>query len=339
MRRFQIFIASVALSALAAGQDIIITKAASRVAEQSPSVNFTGAVSVERPFEGTEGFGPSTGWVRFAAGARTDWHTHPKGQILLVTDGTGRVQQWGGPIQEIGKGDRVQIPPGVKHWHGASPSAAMSHLAFADQLDGKAVEWMEEVSDADFNAPLASKPDPAGTSGPSRAQQLVGDVAPKLAELTDKVLFGDVWARPQLSPRDRSLITVSTLIAMNRPDQLRSHLALAKQNGVTEEELGEVITHLAFYAGWPSAITAATVAKEVFRKLLGPFAGLRQRPSFVNESEPSFHFPSTLTNTSVTVKGLLTSLPPTTASSRILLSMIAVSPMICTEVSWISACL
>jgi 4-carboxymuconolactone decarboxylase len=106
---------------------------------------------------------------------------------------------------------------------------------------------------------------PAGTAPPpSRAQQLFGDVAPKLADLTDNVLFGDVWARPGLSPRDRSLVTVSALIAMSRPDQLRSHLVLARQNGVTQEELVEALTHLAFYAGWPSAVTAATVAKEVF---------------------------------------------------------------------------
>lgn len=97
-----------------------------------------------------------------------------------------------------------------------------------------------------------------------RAQQLFGDVAPKLAELTDKVLFGDVWGRPGLSPRDRSLATVSALIAMNRPDQLRSHLTLARQNRLTQDELVEAITHLAFYAGWPSAVTAAMVAKEVF---------------------------------------------------------------------------
>ncbi len=97
-----------------------------------------------------------------------------------------------------------------------------------------------------------------------RAQQLFGDVAPKLAELTDKVLFGDVWGRPGLSPRDRSLATVSALIAMNRPDQLRSHLTLARQNRLTQDELVEAITHLAFYAVWPSAVTAAMVAKEVF---------------------------------------------------------------------------
>ena len=105
-----------------------------------------------------------------------------------------------------------------------------------------------------------------GAMQPTPAQGMFGDISPKLAELTDNVLFGDVWARPGLSPRDRSLITVSALIAMNRPDQLRSHLALARQNGVTQDELIEAITHLAFYAGWPSAVTAISVAKEVFQK-------------------------------------------------------------------------
>jgi 4-carboxymuconolactone decarboxylase len=115
-----------------------------------------------------------------------------------------------------------------------------------------------------------SPPEPASSvpASPqqSRAQQLMGDIAPKLADLTDTVLFGDVWARPQLSRRDRSLVTVSALIAMNRPDQLRSHLALARQNGLTEEELVEAITHLAFYAGWPNAVSAIPVAREVFKK-------------------------------------------------------------------------
>jgi 4-carboxymuconolactone decarboxylase len=107
---------------------------------------------------------------------------------------------------------------------------------------------------------------PASGVQQTRAQQLMGDIAPKLADLTDSVLFGDVWARPQLSRRDRSLVTVSALIAMNRPDQLRSHLALARQNGLQEEELIEAITHLAFYAGWPNAVTAVSVARDVFAK-------------------------------------------------------------------------
>lgn len=99
---------------------------------------------------------------------------------------------------------------------------------------------------------------------PSRAQQLMGDVDPKLAELTDNVLFGDVWERPGLAKRDRSLITVAALIALNRPEQLRSHMELARRNGVTEQELVEAITQLAFYAGWPNAISAVGVAREVF---------------------------------------------------------------------------
>ncbi|TWH16084.1 4-carboxymuconolactone decarboxylase [Rhodococcus rhodochrous J45] len=97
----------------------------------------------------------------------------------------------------------------------------------------------------------------------SRPQQLVGDIAPKLAELTDEVLFGDVWARPELSRRDRSLITVAALTALGRTDQLRSHLGLALDNGVTREELAELTTHLAFYAGWPAGMSAATTLKQV----------------------------------------------------------------------------
>jgi 4-carboxymuconolactone decarboxylase len=100
----------------------------------------------------------------------------------------------------------------------------------------------------------------------SNAQKLLGDIAPKFAELTDEVLFGDVWARPGLSPRDRSLTTVSALVAMNRPDQLRAHLQRALDNGLTRDELIEAITQLAFYAGWPSAVTAVGVAREVFQK-------------------------------------------------------------------------
>lgn len=101
-------------------------------------------------------------------------------------------------------------------------------------------------------------------SAKSRTQQLMGDVAPKLAELTDDVLYADVWERPQLSQRDRSLVTVSALIALTRPDQLRSHLARAKENGLTEEQLVETITHMAFYSGWPSAVSAIAIAKDVF---------------------------------------------------------------------------
>ena len=101
---------------------------------------------------------------------------------------------------------------------------------------------------------------------PSAAQKMIGDFAPKLVELTDNVLYGDVWERPGLSKRDRSLVTVSALVALNRLEQLRFHLGYALDNGVTLEELIETITHLAFYSGWPNAMSAIMVAKELFSK-------------------------------------------------------------------------
>lgn len=104
-------------------------------------------------------------------------------------------------------------------------------------------------------------------SGKSNAaKQLIGDFAPKLVELTDSVLFDDIWERPGLSKRDRSLITVAALIALHRPDQLRFHLGRAVENGVEEYELIEAITHLAFYCGWPGAMTAIMIARELFAK-------------------------------------------------------------------------
>ncbi len=110
-------------------------------------------------------------------------------------------------------------------------------------------------------------------ASPSRAQQLMGEANPKLANLTDRVLYGDIWERKDLSKRDRSLITVAALIALDRPDQLRSHLRMARDNGVTQTELTETITHMAFYAGWPNAVSAVAIAKDVFG---GPAAGERK---------------------------------------------------------------
>ncbi len=112
------------------------------------------------------------------------------------------------------------------------------------------------------SGPATGQPnDPAGTTP---AQRLVGDIAPKLAQLTDDVLFGDVWARPDLARRDRSLVTVAALVTGGSTEQLVGHLRIAKQNGLTETELVEAIVHLAFYAGWPKAMSAIAVAKRVF---------------------------------------------------------------------------
>ena len=109
---------------------------------------FTGTVRVQSLFEAKEPARSSGGQVTFQPGARSAWHTHPLGQILIVTDGVGWVQQWGGPVQVIREGDVVWIPAGVKHWHGATPT--MTHIAFQEQLDGTAVNWLEKVTDEQY---------------------------------------------------------------------------------------------------------------------------------------------------------------------------------------------
>ncbi|HEY5894477.1 MAG TPA: cupin domain-containing protein [Chthoniobacterales bacterium] len=102
------------------------------------------------PFQGTDPARITGATVTFEPGARTVWHTHPLGQTLIVTAGCGRVQSWGGPIEEIRPGDIVWIPPGEKHWHGAAPTTAMTHIAIVEQLDGKGTDWMEKVSDEQY---------------------------------------------------------------------------------------------------------------------------------------------------------------------------------------------
>ena len=185
-------------------------------------------------FEALDPSHASGGSVTFEPGARTAWHSHPRGQILIVTAGTGRVQRWGDPIEEIRAGDVVRIPAGQKHWHGASPQASMTHIAITEHRDGTAVEWMEKVSDEQYNArhvaaedvPAAAQPESVSTCRatrsppPDRREPLQQRIAPGLATLTDDVLFGDVWRRPELSPRDRSLVTISVLIATGKPAQL-----------------------------------------------------------------------------------------------------------------------
>jgi quercetin dioxygenase-like cupin family protein len=112
---------------------------------------FTGPVQVRQLFPAYDPSRTSGGKVTFEAGARSAWHTHPFGQILIVTEGTGWIQQWGGPIKEIRKGDVIWIPAGVKHWHGATPNSAMTHIAIQEELNGKAVQWMEKVTDEQYH--------------------------------------------------------------------------------------------------------------------------------------------------------------------------------------------
>jgi 4-carboxymuconolactone decarboxylase len=280
--------------ALTEAQTIVITRGGSRDVRPGPAESFTGGVRVEMLFEAVDPFHASGGSVAFEAGARTAWHSHPGGQILIVTAGTGRVQQWGGPIQEIQTGDVVRIPAGQKHWHGASPHASMTHLAITEPRDGTSVQWMEKVSDEQYNgappspdghgqpraqsqAPSEQQPQPSNrqqaTTGPSGALQQ--KIAPGLATLTDEVLFGDVWRRPELSPRDRSLVTISVLIATGKPAQLAGHLGRALDNGVKPTEASGLLAHLAIYCGWPSAVSALDVYEQVYTARKVDTAALR----------------------------------------------------------------
>ncbi|MES2058602.1 MAG: cupin domain-containing protein [Pseudomonadota bacterium] len=132
------------------GQMVTVIKAGSQPPTQGSVDNFTGSVRVDSRFQAKPPARIGGAIVTFAPGAHTAWHTHPLGQTLIVTVGVGLVQQWGAPIQEIRPGDVIRIPPGVKHWHGASRTTMMTHVAVAEALDGKSVEWLELVSDAQY---------------------------------------------------------------------------------------------------------------------------------------------------------------------------------------------
>lgn len=129
---------------------VSVARAGSHKTFSGPAEWFSGTVNVEMLFTAPEPASVSGALVTFLHGARTDWHAHPLGQTLIVTSGCGRIQHWGGPVQEIRPGDVVTIPAGVKHWHGAAPDTAMSHIAIQESLDGKNSDWMEKVSDEQY---------------------------------------------------------------------------------------------------------------------------------------------------------------------------------------------
>lgn len=128
-----------------------IQRAGSQPSRKAPAEFFTGAVRIDDLFEAKDPARARAASVTFEPCSRTAWHTHPLGQTLIVTAGCGRVQRWGGPIEEIRPGDVVSIVPGEKHWHGATPTTAMTHIAVQEQLDGKVVDWMEKVSDEQYH--------------------------------------------------------------------------------------------------------------------------------------------------------------------------------------------
>jgi quercetin dioxygenase-like cupin family protein len=136
----------------AASEVITVARSGSQPSSKGNAEYFTGSVRIDPLFPVQTPARSSGGRVTFEPGARTVWHTHPLGQVLIITAGTGWVQQWGGPKQEIREGDVVRIPPGIKHWHGATATTSMTHIAIHEQLEGKVVEWMEKVSEEQYRA-------------------------------------------------------------------------------------------------------------------------------------------------------------------------------------------
>lgn len=143
-----------AAAAVAAEAPATTTQTIFRAAAQAPVTGsadtFTGAVTVNPIFPAAAPMRFSAGAVTFQPGARSAWHTHPAGQYLIVTAGTGWTQAWGGKVEELHVGDAVWCPPGVKHWHGATPTASLTHIALSGSADGKVVEWLEKVSDRQY---------------------------------------------------------------------------------------------------------------------------------------------------------------------------------------------
>ena len=134
-----------------------IKRTGSQPSTKGSTEYFTGSVRIDPLFQAAAPARAVGASVTFEAGARTAWHTHPLGQTIIVTAGIGRAQRWGGPVEEIRPGDVVWFPPGEKHWHGATPTTAMTHIAIQEALDGKAVDWMEKVGDEEYQRGPAAR--------------------------------------------------------------------------------------------------------------------------------------------------------------------------------------
>jgi 4-carboxymuconolactone decarboxylase len=186
---------------------------------KGPAENFTGNVTVSPLFPANDSAPYSGAYVTFEAGARSAWHTHPTGQRLIVTAGVGRTAQWGGQVQEIKTGDVIWCPPGVKHWHGASPTTAMTHLAITGTVNNKNVNWMEKVTDAQYSAE-------ARTMNTIQA----------------------------LSAKQRSIIPIAAFTATGNQEKLKTSLSEGLAAGLTVNEIKEILVQMYAYAGFPRSL-------------------------------------------------------------------------------------
>lgn len=200
----------------ATSQQQTIVRAGSQPSSQGPAQYFTGDVRVDPVFPASADVPYSAAYVTFEPGARSAWHTHPAGQRLVVTAGVGRTGTWGGPVVEIKAGDAVWCPPGVKHWHGAAPGSAMTHLALTGQKDGQNVVWLEKVSDEQYGRATSET----------------------------------------LSARQQAIAPIAAFAAAGNIANLGAALNQGLDAGLTVSEVREVLVQVYAYAGFPRSLNA-----------------------------------------------------------------------------------
>ena len=204
-----------------------ISRAGSQSSTAGPSDYFTGQVRVDPLFPATGEINASSAYVTFEPGARSAWHTHPAGQRLVVVSGVGLTQEWGKPVQEILPGDVIVCPPGVKHWHGAAPSSAMTHLAVTGAVNGKSVDWLEKVTDDQYNAHEAV----AQTSTEHPVSQV-------------------------LSAKQQAIPLIAANMAVSNMPGLNAALNRGLDAGLSVSEAKEILVQLYAYSGFPRSLNA-----------------------------------------------------------------------------------
>lgn len=226
-----------AIAAEKNADSMTITQGSLEDSYKGPAEYFTGNVRVDPLFAENESASYSGAYVTFQPGARTAWHTHPTGQRLIITEGVGWVQEWGSPIKEVREGDVVWFPPGVKHWHGASPTKAMTHTALTGVLDGKNAEWMEKVTDEQYG--LQSKKEKI-----------------KKEKIDEQAL----------NERQESIVTIAAFTADGDLPQLETALNEGLDAGLTVNEIKEVLIQMYAYAGFPRSLNGINTLMAVIEE-------------------------------------------------------------------------
>jgi quercetin dioxygenase-like cupin family protein len=206
-----------------------ISRAGSQASAAGPEDYFTGRVRVDPLFPATGEINASAAYVSFEPGARSAWHTHPAGQRLVVVSGIGLTQEWGKPVQQIRPGDVIVCPPGVKHWHGAAPDSAMTHLAVTGTVDGKNVQWMEKVSEEQYETGATPTPPTAPDN---------------------------VTVSQTLSAKQQAIPVIAAAMATSNMPALNTALNQGLDAGLTVSEAKEILVQLYAYNGFPRSLNA-----------------------------------------------------------------------------------